>query len=249
MNWNPRYHIITDELKKLELQNFQLKLCQSPRLLETACNDAQRLGVLDEQLDTTSLVSSDFTHTPIRSLVPRNRCTCTTYLKKAKNFPVSRSKFSFWHQTSSHNATCLSRCHGRRIQTFGLGLRVCCFILSRAIQATLTVTQGAGGCSISSALKYRAIVLDNSPAFKTVYSAGLEFNRGVDDVQGLQHRIENLLQQLKKLFRDGKASPTDICQNEGSLLHVSGKFPYVDYEETRINKYLGCYSCRRSTRL
>ena len=226
MNWHPRYHIITNELKKSELQNFQLKLCQSPRLLETACNDAQRLGVLDKQPDTTSLVSLDFTHTPIRSPVPRNRCTCTTHLKGAKNFPVTRSKFSFWHETSSHSATCLLRYRDRRIQTFGLGLRVCCFILSRTIQATLTVTQGAGGFSISSALKYRAIVPDNSPAFEIVYSTELEFTLGADDVQGLQHRIENLLQQLKKLFRDGKASPTDICQKGGNLLHVSRIFIY-----------------------
>jgi len=176
--------------------------------------------------------------------VPRSRCTCTTHPKGAKNFPVTRSKFSFWHETSSHSATCPFRYRDRRIQTFGLGLRVCCFILSRAIQATLTVTQGAGGCSISSALKYRAIVPDNSPAFKIVYSAELEFTPGVD-VQGLQHRIENLLQQLKKLFRDGKASPTDICQKKGSLLHVSRKFTYIGYEETRIDKYLGCYSRRR----
>ena len=246
MSWHPRYHIIANKLKKSELQNFQLKLCQTPRLLETACNDAQRLGVLDGQPDTTSLESSDFTHTPIRGLVPRNRCTCTTHLKGAKNLPVIRSKFSFWHETSSHSATCLFRYRDRRIQTFGLGLRVCCFILSRTIQATLTVTQGAGGCSISSALKYRAIVPDNSPAFKIVYSAGLEFARGVDDVQGLQRRIENILQELKKLFRDGKAAPTDICQNEGTLLHVSGKFVYIDYEETIINKYPGCYSCGRS---
>ena len=70
------------------------------------------------------------------------------------------------------------------------------------------------------------IVPDNSSAFEIVYSAELEFAPGVDDVQGLQHRIENILQQLKKLFRDGKASPTDICQKGGSLLHVSGIFTY-----------------------
>lgn len=208
------------------MQNFQLKLCQSPRLLERACNDAQRLGVLDEQPDIASLASPDFTHTPIRSLVPRSRCTCTTHLKGAKGFPVTRSKFSFWHETSSHSATCPFRYRDRRIQTFGLGLRVCCSVLSRTIQATLTVTQGAGGCSISSALKYRAIVPDNSPAFEIVYSAELEFTPGVDDVQGLQHRIENLLRQLKNLFRNGKASPTDICPKGGSLLHVSGIFTY-----------------------
>ena len=158
--------------------------------------------------------------------MPRNRCTCTTHFKGAKNFPVTRNKFSFWQGTSSHSATCPFRYRDRRIQTFGLGLRVCCFILSRTVQATLTVTRGAGGCSISSALKYRAIVPENSPAFEIVYSAELEFTPGIDDIQGLQHRVEDLLQQLKKLFRDGKASPTDICQNEGSLLHVSGIFTY-----------------------
>jgi hypothetical protein len=123
---------------------------------------------------------------------------------------VVQNTFSYWRISSSHSPTCPFRYTDRKTNTLGVGLKFGGLLLSRTIQATLSITRGAGGLSIGANLRYRAIV-GHSRAFELldlVYSNRL--CEPVSDPQSFQRYQKTVLQQLQKLFRDGKASPTDI---------------------------------------
>ncbi|KAL2860023.1 hypothetical protein BJX68DRAFT_260995 [Aspergillus pseudodeflectus] len=92
----------------------------------------------------------------------------------------------------------------------------CNLFLRFSVTASLTMTNGAGGFSISPKLHFRAVVPKDSPAFKLV------------DKYGRHHRflhmengeIRRTHEALFELFRAGRASPTDTLENGDTLLHA-----------------------------
>lgn len=92
-------------------------------------------------------------------------------------------------------------------------------ILSRAVQASITVTRGAGGLSISPKLTFSPIVPSNSPVFQVFTVASR-----IDGYYDVRTHLYTIVKTLERLFDKGKASPYDRDEQGDSLLHVDAAF-------------------------
>lgn len=84
---------------------------------------------------------------------------------------------------------------------------------------TFSATRGTGGLAISPQLTLRAVVPDDSPAFRLLRS--MSFFGHDAQFPNLKDRAEWVLYQLNLLFDNGEASPMDVTQDGETLLHVS----------------------------
>ena len=78
---------------------------------------------------------------------------------------------------------------------------------------------GAGGLSISPSLTIRGFVFDKSPAFALLdgYSDSWEPIRPVETISV---KIYETIENLGRLFAEGKASPSDVDSKGDTLMHV-----------------------------
>lgn len=104
----------------------------------------------------------------------------------------------------------------------------CEALLARAIEASISITTGAGGLSVSIALRCAHVVPDNNPAFRLV-DRGL-WKESHYPRYGRQRPLKSIIQfealldvnirKIERLFRAGKASPYDVSLDGNTLLHV-----------------------------
>lgn len=87
-------------------------------------------------------------------------------------------------------------------------------LFDMAVQMSLKITFGFGGCAILNNPRFHPTVADDSPAFALVKLAVLNMMHG-------EVRIESVHQELLELFRSGQASPLDTLPHGETLLHVS----------------------------
>ncbi|KAL3458404.1 hypothetical protein BJX64DRAFT_266727 [Aspergillus heterothallicus] len=142
------------------------------------------------------------THRKSQSLV----CRCET-----NSFPAR------------HKPWCTARSQSREREILLLSVRraVCNKLLRFSVAVSLSVTKGAGGLSISPTLQFRAVVPDNSPAFKLLSNASPKFWLPQD-----MRLIRKTHHDLFQLFEKGLASPSDTLQNGDTLLHVLAEWHY-----------------------
>ncbi|KAL2837119.1 hypothetical protein BJY01DRAFT_251635 [Aspergillus pseudoustus] len=93
---------------------------------------------------------------------------------------------------------------------------VCNRFLKYAVTASLTVTNGSGGCSISPNLQFRAIVPDNSPAFSLLEETNLRLEKSESNGT----LIKETRAALFELFYTSKASLSDTRGNGDTILHA-----------------------------
>ena len=106
--------------------------------------------------------------------------------------------------------------HARKV--FTIGFRVRCFYLAKSVQASISMTRGAGGFAVSGSLSVRGVIFDDSPAFAL-------FNLRAWDQKlsptTLLARMEGTVRKLDDIFRRGEAAPTDVDQHGNTLFQVS----------------------------
>ena len=103
-----------------------------------------------------------------------------------------------------------------------LCMKRCGAFLSGAIEASISITRGAGGFSIIPGLRCAHVVPENNPAFELVARLGIIFwdNFPAIDANEVELSLETGIQDLVRLFDDGKASPYDVDIEGNTLLHV-----------------------------
>ena len=102
-------------------------------------------------------------------------------------------------------------------------MKRCGAFLSGAIEASISITRGAGGFSISPGLRCARVVPANNPAFELVARFNeIYWSYGCRrmNIAELELSLETGIQDLTRLFRDGKASPYDVNLQGDTLLHV-----------------------------
>lgn len=100
-------------------------------------------------------------------------------------------------------------------------MKRCGAFLAGALEASISITRGAGGLSISPNLRCARLVSRDSPAFKLVDDLSQKFYvLTPEDMGGLEALVDISIHGLALLFRDGKASPYDVDPEGGTLLHV-----------------------------
>lgn len=152
-------------------------------------------------------------------------------LSKSSHFEltsIAKWKFIFETESMSHNRTCPLFANSASTTMARFRIASCGALLAGAIEASISITRGAGGLSISPVLRCAHVVASDNPAFRLI-SKTLRLN--LFKKWGPRSRIELTvldigIREIERLFREGKASPYDVDLKGNTLLHVRVKsFP------------------------
>ena len=171
-------------------------------------------ALLRSILDTQQKFDKD-----VGNLVPESQshrrksraiCTCSR-----RNQPLFLKR-RVHQQLTPHDNACPFHNEKRRIIVLFRRWTFCSWVLSFSIQASLTITKGAGGFSISPHLEFRAIVPVNSPVFRLLLDTQADLmSHTAGDV------IENTQKKLLGLLQEGQGSYSDTLSDGDTILHVS----------------------------
>lgn len=197
-----------------------MELLRKPCLLQSVCDRAAQIehstNELPRKVDRRSPSEFGFSEVlhPSRAL-----CSCkigSTY--ESSNLVTGSLNFFRSSAISCiHQNGCPLRIPPRKKTVIGMRYIRCGLLLSRILTFSISITRGAGGSSISPSLTFRATVSNDSPAFAL-------FN--FDTIRSMT-RSQNVnyytwaTQELYRLFREQKASPSDVDSCGQTLLHVS----------------------------
>ena len=168
--------------------------------------------------------------------------TCSCKLKRHRTYTeifsksphlelMSKPKWKgiFEMESTSHHRTCPLFASSASATMAKLRIKRCGALLAGAIEASITITRGAGGLSISPVLRCAHVVPPGSSAFALVgphcvYSYRLptstvERSRKIN-ISELDTSLDISIHGLVQLFREGKASPYDVNLEGNTLLHV-----------------------------
>ena len=167
----------------------------------------------------------------------RQRCSCkpkhnetnSQSFPKASRFElmsIPKWMLIFETQSMSHDRACPLFANSARTTMAKLRIGGCGTLLARAIEASISITTGAGGLSISTALRCAHVVPNNNPAFRLV-DRGLwkKHPRGgrqllSKSITEFEALLDVNIRKIERLFRAGKASPYDVSLYGNTLLHV-----------------------------
>ncbi len=181
-----------------------------------------------------------------RSRSPQ-RCTCRPLIKYKpyrgpSSLRVEGSALPRWNtatlaSTLVHRRDCPFFNDAEESKQFGLRISFSGPLLRGVIQAAISMTRGAGGFSISPILAFTPTVSSGTGAFKIIESIGFPDRASAVDIQAF---FTFKIQQLLRLYQEGKASPRDIDEDGNTVLHVrlyKGKkltFTVADIQSERL---------------
>lgn len=194
-------------------------LIARPGLLRSACDGAERI-----QPGCTSSTPGAKLAASTRGLANSDRIQegqlCSCRQRRHRSYFAKRyTNFELFHATDTvyrHDDRCLYRLWPQRLYKYGINFSHWSNLLLRGVQASFSITIGAGGQSISPEITFRARVPSDAPAFATLRNLYCK----VSDGESLVPCLEPTLQQLAGLFRRGEASVTDVNERGQTLLHV-----------------------------
>jgi hypothetical protein len=192
------------------IRTVTCELVSKPSLLSSFCDETQRLQSLLE------ITESCQQNTFGKNAVPR-QCNCYKRTQKIsqERFIGPVKLFRNRKITSRHLKHCPFYVLDEETRSFGLKVTMFSRLLSGIIQLSFEATTGSGGFSLGRPLYFRAVVPYDSPAF-----ALIEELEPPDPKLSLGDVLA-LASELRKLYRNGDASPYDVNPCGETLLHVS----------------------------
>lgn len=116
-----------------------------------------------------------------------------------------------------HHLGCPLYQETEQVRQLAIRLAYSGIILAGAIQASISISRGSGGISISPTLAFIPTVPCNAPAFK-VYDVYRPYDYSAS---ALQEAFTFRKQELLRLYSEGKAAPWDVDEKGNNVLHVS----------------------------
>ncbi|KAL3455653.1 hypothetical protein BJX64DRAFT_271949 [Aspergillus heterothallicus] len=196
----------------------------SPKALDTSERKtiAQRINQRQSHMDDTiSILQTrlDLIESHIRNDMDRRRLSpdCSRQLMNDQEENVQHMR-ALIRDTSplTRNRRKFTDIQTRKVLSLILRHSVCNRFLRLTMIASLTITNGPSGCSISPSLHFRAIVSEDSPSFKLLRSTQLRLNQP----QFNPSIIRDTHAGLFELFAEGRASPFDTLGNGITILHA-----------------------------
>ncbi|KAL9118762.1 MAG: hypothetical protein Q9187_004691 [Circinaria calcarea] len=215
-------HSIDFQQLNQSMVNLQLGLVQSPGLLHSTIEEKHQRE--------SSIVGS--------SRARQRGCLCRTQSNYGSLRKAQRYRWDDRSTKNSWNANLHSslRIHRRDCPLYdeieserlvGMSISYCGTLLMGAIRASISMTRGAGGFSISPSLTFSPVVPSTAPAFALL---NIRFTRDTT-VNDMQQTYNIRLQQLSRLYSERKASPHDTDQDGNTVLHFfrvpSNMAPYL----------------------
>ena len=152
-------------------------------------------------------------------------CSCATLIRR-RDTTYSVGRVDFFKssvESNNHSVTCPLYIRTEATTTVGFKMGYYGRLLANTVRATISITTGAGGYTINPCLKLHAIVPKNSPAFRLLdfdHCKECFLTTRAPRSKEISEYFENALRQLYELFKDGRASPTDVDESGQTLLHV-----------------------------
>jgi len=150
-------------------------------------------------------------------------CTCRNVYKSCRSWPVMKVFQVTTRTLTSHRTGCPLFTGVQQSQTHVIMVRaMCASFLMKAVEVSVSLTRGAGGSSLAPNLTLKTLLRKDSPAFelfKEEHPCHFAVRRGLSGA--FVAHMEDSLENLKALFREGKASPNDINSDGKTVLHVS----------------------------
>ena len=161
---------------------------------------------------------------PKCSCKPKHNSTYTEISSEISYFrkiPKLKWKIIFETESMNHHPACYLFASSSSMTVARFGVKRCGAFLSGAIEASISITRGAGVLSINPGLRCAHVVPANSPAFQLLFRLRNSFDTGPKrNIGEVESSMETGIQNLARLFRDGKASPYDVDLEGNTLLHV-----------------------------
>ena len=218
-----------------------------PALMRSFCDENNRFEL------STPDASSLHTRLGLPNRRRRGHARCNCQLKhlgsgsqsssKSSHFEIApnpRWKFKFQTESSSHHRTCPLFRDAVRTTVARLSIGSCWTLLAGAIQASISVTRGAGGFSISPSLQCAYVVSPDSAHFELVSLLGVINNESIKTVNDWQAFWQNRLSEIEQLFHNRKASPYDVDLCGNTLLHVRFSKTQYFWNPARTDTLIGC---------
>jgi len=221
---NPRklpLNMITNECKDNNIQ----RLISRPSLLQSALDDSY------SRFDDGYIVHRK---RPRRPRGQSSICTCHIGQTSAAQWMVGRNFQLFTNAVGTHSRSC--PLFKGSWQNYMVGFKYVHSAALLALEASFTISRGAGGFSVSPFLQVRGLVRDNSPAFELVWTCLKNIWHSKDEK--CEAHVTEGLQQLRSLFDLGEAAPGDIDPKGRNLLHVSHNI--ADRSNLTENSILDC---------
>jgi hypothetical protein len=205
------------------MQQLNLQLLSKPALLCSVCDEAEKMQKYPSDPRATQAPRAKRRNrTPME--YKRPFCTCSSSISHQVDYLSTRTFKVFRATSSPHQNYCPLHPFSKKRETFGIKFLFPGIFLTKLVHATLAISRGAGGMSISPNLSYHAIVSRESPGFRLI-SDTIELLIPGRVLHGWPESssvvVEQTLQRFYDLFISGHASPHDTLENGDTLLHVS----------------------------
>lgn len=115
-----------------------------------------------------------------------------------------------------HRSDCPSYQEAEHSRQLSIRLAYSGVLLAGAIQASLSITSGSGGYSISPLLSFTSIVPCDAPAFR-IFDTDIPETLFASD---LEATFASRLRELSRLYSSRKANPRDVDKDGNNVLHV-----------------------------
>jgi hypothetical protein len=194
--------LLTTCTKESNFLRFETSQFLTPALLRS---------ILDNHQTSDKATGRSMANGYVQCKAPRMRCSCpscnwstcsvggalksgTTYYSGREVLAQDRRVISLFKQRTFHT-----------------------WILKFSVQASLTITKGAGCFTISPHIEFRSVVPLDSPVFSLLEDT----EKGLGSPKA-DFVIRSTHKKLLQLFREGKAPYSDTLPNGDTILHVSG---------------------------
>ena len=125
-----------------------------------------------------------------------------------------------WESYSQHSIKCPLYTITQKSQSVNVRCMLLPWYLRKMIDCTFSITSGAGGFAISPQLSViRVVDRNRSPAFLQVDR--LFEMLWLDSTKGVVNLLQDAIEDLRRIFCTGYASPFDVDHDGRTLLHVS----------------------------
>ena len=207
--------------KKEDGRKLSMALIQKPRLSPDFCQQIADRPLGTDARQRCPPLSSWGQH---KSQGTFYSCNCPKRKKMAGYWIRNTNFFMKFVGSSNHCNSCPFRFDSSKSMMIGFRHFYSGRFLAHTIRGMVTFTTGEGGYSISPQLNFRALVPNESPAFKLLAKENLSSFINGPLPESLGEYFENTLQSLYQLFENKKASPTDINASGETLLSVNARY-------------------------
>lgn len=220
-NPSGKYYLLSLS-KKEDERKLSMALIQQPRLSLDFCQQIADRPLGTDARQRCPPLSSWGQH---KTQGISYSCNCPKQKKMAGYWIRNTNFYIKFVGPSNHCKSCAFRFDSSKAMMIGFRLFYSGRFWAHTVRGLVTFTTGEGGYSISPQLNFRALVPNESPAFKLLAKENLSNLINGSRPESLSEYFENTLQSLYQLFENKKASPMDINASGETLLSVTHVIP------------------------